>query len=324
MQSEFCLKVSAYSRLRDTLVEQAIKLAPDRLARFNNRRLGFPRQVYIGSGGGIGDDLLCSCVFRELKKRGESKVIIRSGYRELFQGNPDVDLVIRKKVPLIAKLMIEGLPFLQLSYHVPAKEHILATMCRVAGISGNVALRPYLFLSPKELKAGRIFDQQMVIQSAGLGANVPMKNKEWFPERFQEVASQLHSKASLIQLGTPADPPLKGALDLRGKTSLRKAAAILANSLVFVGQVGLLMHLARAVDCRSAIVYGGRETPAATGYIANRNLVGITPCSPCWEENRCDYDRECMRIISVQSVVDAAIEQMSSYGKPLETENVSL
>jgi ADP-heptose:LPS heptosyltransferase len=203
-------------------------------------------------------------------------------------------------------------------------ENYLAWPCRLAGITGKVALRPYIFLRPAELAAGRHFDRQIVIQSSGLAANTPMKNKEWYPERFQEVAKLLQGNASLIQLGSRLDPQLIGALDLRDKTSLRQAAAILANSLVFVGQVGFLMHLARAVECRSTIVYGGRETPATTGYIANKNLIGVTPCSPCWEENKCDYDRECMKMIGVEPVVGAAIEQIEKYGSPLETEIISL
>jgi ADP-heptose:LPS heptosyltransferase len=249
---------------------------------------------------------------------------VRSQYAALFQGNPDVDVVIRKKIPVIAGLLVHGLNFLQLTYVVPLKEHFLASMCRTAGITGEVALRPYIFLRPDELAVGRLFDRQIVIQSAGLGSTTPMKNKEWYPERFQEVANRLQSRTTLIQLGTPLDPPLKGAVDLRGKTDLRKAAAILANSLVFVGQVGFLMHLARAVDCRSAIVYGGRETPDKTGYIANKNLVGSTPCSPCWEENKCDYDRECMKMISVETVLSATIKQIERHGSLLETEVVNL
>jgi len=312
-----------YQSLKNKLAESVIKVAPNRLAHFNNARLGFPRRVFHG-GGGIGDDLLCTTVFHELKNRGNERIAVRTFYPDLFQNNPDVDIVIRKKIPILASLTVHGLNLFQLTYHVPLKEHFLAGMCRDAGISGEVGLRPYIFLRPVELAAGRLFDRQIVIQSAGFGSKHPMKNKEWFPERFQKVADQLQGNASLIQVGSPLDPPLKGALDLRGKTSLREAAAILANSLIFVGQVGFLMHLARAADCRSVIVYGGRETPDKTGYIANKNLVGATPCSPCWEENKCDYDRECMKMISIEAVVNAAIEQIGRHGSPLETQMVHL
>jgi len=313
---------SPYHRLREALVKTAIKAAPGPLARFNNARLGSPRRVYHG-GGGIGDDLLCTTVFRELKKRGEPRIVVRSGYRSLFQNNPDVDVVIRKKIPVIAPLAIHGLNLLQLTYYVPLTEHVLASMCRTAGVSGEVALRPYFFLRPDEVTAGRLFERQIVIQSAGLGSTRPMKNKEWYPERFQEVANRLQGKASLIQLGSLLDPPLKGVLDLRGN-SFRETAAILSNSLVFIGLEGFFMHLARAVECRSVIVYGGRVKPLLLGYIANKNLVGATPCSPCWEENKCDYDRECMKIISVEAVVNAAIEQIERHGSVLETEMANL
>ena len=313
----------SYHRLRESFEKMAIQIAGNPLARFNLARSGSPRRIFHG-GGGIGDDLLCTTVFHELKKRGEPRVVMRTFYRDLFQGNPDVDVVIRKKIPLIAGLMVHGLNLFQLTYHVPLREHFLASMCRDAGMTGQVSLRPYIFLRPAETAAGRIFDRQIVIQSSGLGSNRPMKNKEWYPERFQAVAGRLHSGGRLIQLGARMDPPLTGALDLRGKTSLRQAAAILANSLVFVGQVGFLMHLARAVDCRSVIIYGGRETPDKTGYAANQNLIGPTSCSPCWEENRCDYDRECMKMISAEAVVNATTEQIKKHGSPLETEVVEL
>lgn len=314
---------SPYRQLRNGLVKTIIKVAPGPLARFNNARLGFPSRVYHG-GGGIGDDLLCSTVFHELKKRGQSPIVMRTFYPSLFRENPDVDIVIRKKIPFFAPLMVHGLNLFQLTYHVPLKEHFLASMCRDAGISGEILLRPYVFLRAAEVSAGRHFERQAVIQSAGFASTVPMRNKEWYPERFQEVVRRMEGKVSFIQLGSRLDPPLKGALDLRGKTSLREAAAILANSMVFIGLVGFLMHLARAVDCRSVIVYGGRETPDKTGYIANKNLVGRTPCSPCWEENKCDYDRECMKMISVEAVVNAALEQIARHGRPLETETVQL
>lgn len=314
---------SFYHRLRDAFVEAAIKVAPGPLARFNNARLRFPSRVYHG-GGGIGDDLLCSTVFHELKRRGEKNIVFRTFHPSLFHGNPDIDIVIRKKIPILAPLMVHGLNFFQLTYPKPINEHILAYLCRLAGITGEVALRPYIFLRPAELAAGRLFDRQIAIHTSCLGGTHPSKNKEWYPERFQAVGDCLSPKFSIIQLGSPTDPPIGGALDLRGKTNLRQSAAILAQSLVFIGLEGFLMHLARAVDRRSVIVYGGRLRPAHFGYSAFSNLIGATPCSPCWEENKCDYDRECMKMISVEAVVNAAIEQIECHGSLLETEVVHL
>jgi ADP-heptose:LPS heptosyltransferase len=151
-----------------------------------------------------------------------------------------------------------------------------------------------------------------------------MLNKEWYPARFQSVVDAIKTKFDVIQIGSKADAPLNGVLDLRGKTTIREAAALLANSIIFVGLVGFLMHLARAVDCRSVIVYGGRERPWQSGYSANVNLTGDTPCSPCWRWNTCDFDHECMKLVSADAVIDAAFLQASRHGSPLECDTASL
>jgi ADP-heptose:LPS heptosyltransferase len=163
-------------------------------------------------------------------------------------------------------------------------------------------------------------ENQIVMQSSGRAAAHFMQNKEWYPQRFQEVCEALRENRTIVQIGSKDDPPLLGALDLRGKTSLRESAAILANSLIFVGQVGFLMHLARAVDCRGVIVYGGRERPWQTGYVSNANLIGDTACSPCWLRNRCDYEHACMNMISVEQVLAAARETIVKHPQPLEVE----
>jgi ADP-heptose:LPS heptosyltransferase len=86
---------------------------------------------------------------------------------------------------------------------------------------------------------------------------------------------------------------------------------------VFVGLVGFLMHLARAVDCRSVIVYGGREWPSISGYTCNENLVSRPPCSPCGLYDGCEYQRACMNEISVDEALAAIRRQVDRWGTPL-------
>ncbi len=147
-----------------------------------------------------------------------------------------------------------------------------------------------------------------------------MQNREWYPQRFQELCAQLRSDVRVVQIGSSSDMKLEGAIDLRGKTSLRQTAAVLANSLVFIGLVGFVMHLARAVDCRSVIIYGGREKPAITGYVANKNLYTQVRCAPCWLRNACEFNRKCMDMISVDQVIAATADQISRYGTLLEVQ----
>lgn len=304
------------------------------LAKFlNHARLGFPKSFFRGSGG-IGDDLMCSTVFHELRRRGARGIAVTTQYPGLFQQNPDVDNIITPwGRPRIDRWLQKGLPFVRLGYaeydpdtdrDEPLTEHALARLCRQVGMQGRIGIRPYLFLTPKEKMAGCLGRAQIAIQSSGRSAAFFMSNKEWYAERFQEVCHALRATCTLVQIGSNADPALEGALDLRGKTTLRECAAILANSTAFIGQVGFLMHLARAVDCRSVIVYGGRESPWQTGYTANINLVGETPCSPCWLRNRCDYEHACMKMIASDDVVDAARQQIGKMNEALEVESTEL
>lgn len=84
------------------------------------------------------------------------------------------------------------------------------------------------------------------------------------------------------------------------------------------------MHLARAVECPAVIVYGGREAPWQSGYICNMNLFNAVPCAPCWRHNACDFDRRCMREITVSEVVSAVRQSLDRPRHPLAIETAEL
>ena len=297
----------------------------------NRFRLGFPGHYLCGNGSRSAD-LASTVVFRELRRRGTRDLAMATAHPELFENNPDSGKIVHRSGGRLGwgELGLPLIPLGALKYDPmrdadePPTEHIMIAMCRAAGIGGPVELRPYLFLTQKEFAAGKIGAQQVVMQSADLTATVPMRNKEWYPDRFQEVCSELRADVQVIQIGAASDPKLEGATDLRGRTTQREAAAILANSLVFVGLSGFLMHLARAVDCRSVIVYGGHEKPAQTGYVDNKNLYSGVRCAPCWLRNPCEFERKCMDQIKPAQVVAAAAEQIAKFGTLLEIQTEQL
>jgi hypothetical protein len=284
------------------------------ITRLQFRWIGRPRQILF-FGCGIGDDLLCTAVAREFARRGRGQTVMFSRYPALFEQNPDVAAVYNYGYPTVGRLRRWGYSCTVPQYSdddfahdrdIFQNEPVIVTMCRSASVTGVVDLRPYLNLLPSEKAAGHLMKNQVVIQSSGLavGPGV-MKNKDWYPERFQAVADAIQGSVNLIQLG-------------------QKTAAIMASSVLFIGQVGFMMHLARAVDCRGVIVYGGRETPGISGYIANENVVGLTFCSPCWQRNKCDFGRECMRMIQPAEVTAAVRRQLARVGTPLELEQVDI
>lgn len=298
----------------------------------NRLRYGFPSRYFEGAGR-IGDDLMCSTVLRELRKRGRHSLAVVTPNPSLYEKNPDVEKIIRQTEARLNRWGRAGLPVIKLEHtrydpahdrDLPPDEHVLIRMCRLAAITGPVELRPYIFLTPAELAAGKMAENQVAIQSTGLAAPFAIRNREWFPQRFQELCAELRSDVRVVQLGSDNDTHLEGAIDLRGKTTLRQTAAVLANSLVFIGLSGFLMHLARAVDCRSVIIYGGREKPAITGYVANKNLYQQVRCAPCWLRNACDFNHKCMEAITVEQVITATADQISRYGTLLEVQTAVL
>jgi hypothetical protein len=274
--------------------------------------------------GGVGDDLMCSAVARELRKRGTKTVWQLTAHAELFTGNDDV-VAVPADFRLRRLCGFFRVPCIELEYPHPPPRHIIATLCEAVGITGDVELRPRIVLSEPERRGGKVTARpQIAIQTASLAARFPMRNKLWPPERFQRVANELSRDFDLVQLGAPSDPMLTHALDLRGKTTLRQAAAILAGSHVFVGLVSGLMHMARAVDCRAVIVYGGREHPSQSGYSANENLYWDGACAPCWLRNDCAYDRVCMSEILPEQVIAAVRRQADRYGTPLAVDRADI
>jgi len=309
--------------------------------RFVGARAPLPK-ILLYFGFAPGDDLLCTAVLRELRKRGRDGLLMVSDHRELFAGNQD-STYIR---PLWARYYRDGSTvsicrrfvgiwggeFNRLEYapldgedrrKVPSR-HIVAEMCARAGINGPVAIRPYLELSDQEKSSAAWAHGQIAIQSSGLAARHPMLNKQWYQERFQKVVDALEGEVDFIQLGSATDPVLQHTNDLRGATSVRETAAILSHARLYVGTVGFLMHVARAVECPSVIIFGGREAPWQTGYICNLNLYSAVPCAPCWRSNTCDFDRQCMRDILVDDVVSAIRKMMERPRNPLAVETVDI
>lgn len=285
-----------------------------------------------------GDDLLCTAVLRELRKRDQDEVFMISNHRELYIGNNDPADVIplwRRYYPDRSTTSVgrrfarwsRG-KFVRLEYaptdtsgkRVQPSRHVITEMCARASVTGPVSIRPYLNLTEQEKLSTAWAAGCVVVQSSGMAARFPAQNKEWRPGRFQAVVDLLAPEMEFVQLGSAGDPLLSRTKDLRGATTMRESAAILYQARLFVGLEGFLMHLARAVDCPSVIVFGGRVAPSQIGYICNSNLYSSMPCAPCWRWNDCDFDRKCMTDISVADVVSAIRDMLAKPRGPLPVE----
>lgn len=295
---------------------------------------GAPRRSLVFGPRSIGDDLLCTAVLHEARRRGTPFVMF-SNRPELFARNPDplavhpIDdhylALLRRLGRTVAAPYYCSADPAEPDRDILPPRHIIAEMCRLAGIEGEVALRPRLSLSPEEIAAAPRLPRQIALHSSAAAAALPFSNKEWGADRFSALAALLAEDFSLVQIGSVRDPLLPGvALDLRGRTTLREAAAVQAASLLFVGLEGFLSHLARAVDCPSVVLLGGRATATQVGYSANLHLRAATPCSPCGLRSTCPHDLACMTGITPERAAAAVHELAARPRSPLPVETALL
>jgi len=274
--------------------------------------------IILGNRGSMGDAILLTTLLRELHLRGQRAAIL-TDYPELYRGLPFGAGCLPASTPVLSLSRWLGIPVHYIQYakplpgahaEYPPKQHILAEMCAHAGLQDEIDLRPYFFLTEEERAGAAKYRGAVIVQSTCLTARFKMWTKDWGAERMQQVVERLSKDRRVVQLGGLSDPLLAGAEDCRG-LPFRGAAAILSQTTLFVGLVGFLMHLARAVDTPSVIVYGGREKPWQSGYSCNVNLASDVPCSPCWRYDDCAGNKVCMEMITVDAVVGAVEEALN-------------
>jgi len=118
------------------------------------------------------------------------------------------------------------------------------------GLSGKVNVTPHI--GPSLQSRAEVISISDKPQIAIMSGGNPLKAT---PVYILEQIIKKHSgKYNFVQIGTPADPLLAGAFDMRGKLSLTKdVPAEIAASELFIGSEGGLYHIARAVGTRSVV-----------------------------------------------------------------------
>jgi len=282
------------------------------------------------SWGGMGDEILHTAALRELAARLGGPVWVLSLHPWVYRGLPWVQGVIPPDGHVADWARSRG----KLRFGGYAKQrernkprwqwHQIAMISEQLGVTGEIELRPEVRLSEQEVDAAAHFKDCIVVHSSILGARYPLHNKQWPPERMVEVVRALRKNHRVLQIGGPLDPVLPGAEDLRGSPNLRHVSAILANAALFAGIEGFHTHLARAVNCRSVVIYGGYSHPDETGYPCNENLFTELPCSPCYEPSGCNFRRKCLDDISPKDVLVAVEKLLARKELPLEVERAQL
>jgi lipopolysaccharide heptosyltransferase II len=146
--------------------------------------------------------------------------------------------------------------------------------------------------------------------------------KQWPPRSFAAVARKLADDGlQPVMVGSAADTPtgteIESAvedpgtvLNVIGRTDLPTLAGVLAGARVLLSNDSGAMHLGAALGVPVAALFGPTDervvAPRPPAHApASCVLTHAVWCRPCWLRE-CPLDHECMRGISVETVVQTA------------------
>ena len=283
--------------------------------------------------GGLGDMLLLTIILRKYMDENNDRYSVQTSFPEIFHHLKSVKKIYTKDSLYTSLIKFFNLPYNDITYRcwshlLPEKKdlfnsHVIKQFCYQLGLKGTVKLKPEIFFTPSESRNITLPTSPfVVVQSQASHSNHPQTTKNWGVQNIQTVVNYLAKSFNIIQLGDKRDLPLENTTRLTGKTTIRESGLFLKHAKLFVGLEGALMHMARAVDCPSVIIWGGRLKPSQIGYPCFENITVNMDCSPCWIPNACPKDMLCMKEISPKGVIDAIEKLLDSRKEALEIDEI--
>lgn len=267
--------------------------------------------------GGIGDALLVTPLFREIKKRfPDSRTnvwCVSLQQMELLKNNPYIARLRHAKFwkhPLSFTLYkLRPARYRMTNYMnclpgVVYTEHASRIIAEMFDIELTDA-KPDIFLTGEEKAAGKnivkSYSQPVTLHTTATCS----KNKEWPLENWKDLVKQ-NPQYTFVQIGGSKDVPVEGAVDLRGR-SLREQFSVMANSSAFVGIESLFAHASAALGVPGVVLFGP-STPVVWGHANNVNIYQGLNCSSCIDilgPKVCPFQLPCMTQITVERVSHA-------------------
>jgi len=273
-----------------------------------------PKTIFVRRiSGALGDNILLTVLLPGLKRKyPDHRIVVETPIPELFLNNPHVDWITGKHFKTTGK-------FIKPKYRVTGKTGA-PFISQIQGYigSGDYAL-PELYLAADEINRARAEFDFPCIAIAPSGKTKFSGNRNiWGISNFQSVRDH-YPDIKFVQIGLPSEPLLERVIDARGR-SLRETAAILKNSIFFLGHQGGFMHLNKAVGKSSVLIFGGYIRPDIVGYRDDINLYSEVDCSPCYTSEQKQADcpsMKCMKMIAVETVIVAVgdmLKKMNNTG----------
>jgi len=255
-----------------------------------------------------GDTVVMTAAVRDLHLAhpGKYRTDVRTVAHEIWQGNPYVTALndsapgvrrIEMHYPLIHQSNTGGYHFIHgFAFHL---EEQLGVRVPITQIKGDIYLSEEERSWPR-LAAELDIDWDRDFWLIVAGGKPDIRCKWWDPARYQGVVDVFAGCIQFFQCGEAGHwhQPLRGVINLIGKTDSRQFARLMYHAAGVVCPVTFAMHLAAAVPTRldrlrnrpCVVIGGGREPSQWVKYPHHRylELNGAMPCCDqggCWKAN---------------------------------------
>jgi ADP-heptose:LPS heptosyltransferase len=181
---------------------------------------------------------------------------------------------------------------------------------------------------PEEMvgRAEVALDSMGLIDYVVINPGAGWVTKKWSPERYGELAHQIHSHWDLKSLviwgpgeesaARTVEESSNGAAQMAPLTRLREIIPFLTRSKLFVGGDTGPFHIASALGVPVVGVFGPSD-PAQNGPFASEDEVvwKQVSCSPCYKRRCPGLGTVCLTDIEVPEVLEAVRRRLSSKKK---------
>ena len=295
---------------------------------------------------GYGGALIWTGLARNIKQRWpEKKVVLVHGkslkqlllgkpYKNkvMYHNNPDIDLVTDEISWLWQRwqhnprqtvvIDMRRPEYLYWQRYTPERieyktgQHAIAVASAVHAID-DAELKPRVVLTQEEASQTDALLRQHALKPGAYLCIEPhtktsfTPNKAWPFQRWQELANQLVARGeTLVQVGAPGNAILAGAVDVTGKVSFRETGRILEQAKLFVGPVGGLLHLSRAMGTKNVALVSPWEPRELATYPDDINIFAGSAEHHCGKLTPCEECRASMAALSVDEVFKRVTEAL--------------
>lgn len=140
--------------------------------------------------------------------------------------------------------------------------------------------------------------------------------KHWMEDRWATLATQLAAQdMQPVILGGPSDGPAAARIaaacpllvNMTGKLRLDETVAAIADAQLLIGVDTGLTHMGIALHIPTVALFGSTAPYRHAGTPSVQVLYKALPCSPCHRKPTCDGQFNCMKVLDVEQVLQAAL-----------------